>query len=100
MKQRYKEYAIEYRIHATRRMFQRSISQESVEEVLSSGDIIENYDSDFPLPSVLVSGRTHNNRPLHVVVGINIAERKLVVITAYEPDPKRWSPDYSKRCLS
>ena len=59
--------------------------------------IIEKYDSDFPLPSVLINGKTSNNRPLHVVIGINSAENKLVIITAYEPGPIMWEDNYSRR---
>lgn len=80
------DYAIEYRVHATRRMFQRHIGAEEVAFILSHGQAIERYDENFPLPSVLRHGRTAANRPLHVVVGINVDEQKLVIITTYEPN--------------
>ena len=66
--------AIEYRVHATRRMFQRHIGAEEVAFILTHGQVIERDDEDFPLPSVLRNGRTAANRPLHVVVGINVDE--------------------------
>ena len=91
------DYDIEYRIHATRRMFQRNIHEDDIELVLREGDVIEQYDEDFPLPSVLISGRTSANRPLHLLAGVNIPEQKLVIITAYEPDPLRWTGNFSGR---
>ena len=79
------EYAIEYRVPATRRMFQRHIDPEEVAFILTHGQVIERYDEDFPLPSVLLNGRTTANRSLHVVVGINADEQKLVIITTGIP---------------
>ena len=43
------EYIIEYRVHATRRMFQRHIGAEDVTFLLTHGQVIERYDEDFPL---------------------------------------------------
>ncbi|OQY58044.1 MAG: hypothetical protein B6245_13935 [Desulfobacteraceae bacterium 4572_88] len=91
------DYDIEYRIHTTRRMFQRNIHETDIELVLKEGHVIERYDEDFPLPSVLISGRTSANRPLHLVAGVNVLEQKLVIITAYEPDPLRWMENFSFR---
>jgi len=31
-----------------------------------------------------------NNRPLHIVVNENIEGNNIVVITVYEPDPRKW----------
>ena len=78
-------------------MFQRNIHEDDIELVLREGDVIEQYDEDFPLPSVLISGRTSANRPLHLLAGVNIPEQKLVIITAYEPDPLRWTGNFSGR---
>ena len=88
---------IEYRIHASQRMFRRDIHEDDVESVLKNGEIIEQYDDDFPLLSFLINGRTSENRPLHVVAAINHTERIVIVITAYEPDISRWTSDFSGR---
>jgi hypothetical protein len=93
------EHVIEYRVHATRRMFQRHIGAEEVTFLLTHGQVIERYDEDFPLPSVLLNGRTVANRPVHVVVGINVDEQKLVIITTYEPDALQWADNFSRRIL-
>ena len=91
------DYDIEYRIHATCRIFQRDIHEDDIELVLRAGTVIEQYDDDFPLPSVLINGRTSTNRPLHLVTGVNRPEQKLVIITAYEPDPVKWTDKFSRR---
>ncbi|MCI5130164.1 MAG: DUF4258 domain-containing protein [Candidatus Electrothrix sp. EH2] len=91
------QYRIEYRVHAVRRMFQRDIFEEDIELLLKEGQIIERYDDDFPLPSLLISGSDVAGRPLHVVAGINNAEKIIVVITAYEPDPLKWSDNFTGR---
>ena len=89
----------EYRVHATRRMFQRHIGEQDVALLLAHGHVIERYDEDFPLPSVLLNGCTAANRPLHVVVGVNVPEKKLVIITTYEPDALQWADDFSRRIV-
>ncbi|MBT8420188.1 MAG: DUF4258 domain-containing protein [Gammaproteobacteria bacterium] len=91
------DYDLEYRIHATHRMFQRNIHGNDVELILREGDVIERYDDDYPLPSVLISGRAAGGRPLHLVVGMNLSEQKLVIITVYEPNILKWSKDFSGR---
>ena len=91
------EWDVQYRVHATKRMFQRNVDEEDVREVLLNGDIIERYEDDFPFPGVLISGRSGCGRCLHVVVGIDISERRLYIITVYEPDPKKWTDNFSRR---
>lgn len=90
-------FDIIYRIHATRRIFQRSINPDDIVSTLLNGNIIENYEDDFPLPSVLINGKTAKGKPLHVVAAINIEDQQLIIITAYEPDPNLWSEDYKRR---
>ncbi|MCX7092008.1 MAG: DUF4258 domain-containing protein [Methylobacter sp.] len=90
-------YAMAFRFHATERMFQRAISSQQVEYILHHGDIIERYDSDQPLPSVLINGYTIEQRPLHVVVAINKAEQRLVIVTVYEPSILKWTDNFSRR---
>ena len=83
-----------YRAHAIRRMFERRISEMTVQTVLSTGEVIESYPSDVPYPSKLVLGWS-DNRPIHVVV----AETKntSIIVTVYEPDPKRWDHEFRHR---
>ena len=75
-----------YRVHALRRMFERSIRPEQVEHILAEGDVIEEYADDIPLPSKLMMGIV-DGRPLHVVAADDVRASQVVVITVYEPDP-------------
>lgn len=59
------------------------------------GEIIEEYPEDYPYPSRLILGMTIKYRFLHVAVGIG--ERKIWLITAYEPDPGQWEDGFKKR---
>ena len=74
LNQHFDNYQIEYRIHATKRMFQRDINEDDVEKVLKEGCVIEQYDDDFPFPSVLINGINTEVPPLHVVAAINSNE--------------------------
>jgi len=97
LQQHFDDYQIDYRIHATRRMFQRVIHEDDVEKILKEGSIIEQYYDDFPFPSVLINGLSARNVPLHVVAAINSDELKLVIITVYQPDQLKWTDNYSWR---
>jgi len=79
--------------HAVKRMIERNISRQEVEEALLNGEIIEEYPEDKYSPSCLVFGRTGRRRPLHVQVSL---PPNVVVITVYEPDPTQWV-DYRRR---
>ena len=93
------DWDIQYRIHVTQRMFQRNISDEEVLAIVARGQIIEQYDEDFPFPSVLLNGLTRTGRPLHVVAGIDATERRIFIITVYQPDPLRWSDNLTRRLV-
>jgi len=90
-------FDIEYRVHSTRRMFERNINHEDIENLLTNGEIIEQYPDDYPLPSVLLNGHTLTDEPLHAVIAINEPESKLIVITAYKPNINKWTDDFSRR---
>ena len=87
---------IHYRVHAVRRMFERSISADDVRQVLAKGEAIADYPNDQPYPSRLVLGAV-GNRAVHVVVAYNEREDETIVITVYEPDPTLWEPDFRRR---
>ncbi|HVT15936.1 MAG TPA: DUF4258 domain-containing protein [Thermoanaerobaculia bacterium] len=70
-------------------------------EVISgvrSGRLIEEY-PDYPKgPCVLVLQRDEAGGPIHVVWGIpKNRQFPAVLVTAYRPDPERWTPDFMRR---
>lgn len=85
-----------FRLHAIQRMFQRGISVEDVREVLSFGEVIEDYPEDTPYPSRLVLG-WRGSRPLHVVFARNAPMREIIIVTVYEPDHDQWEADFRRR---
>ena len=69
--------------------------QSDIENALLNGEIIEEYDNDYPYPSCLVYGLSLNNKVLHIVCGSNGIE--LWIITAYYPDNKEWEENFKNR---
>lgn len=67
IKQMIKQGKIRWTNHLIVRLFQRNISQEDIENVLLNGEIIEEYENDYPYPSCLVYGINLKNDILHIV---------------------------------
>jgi hypothetical protein len=79
----------EFSQHATDQSIVRHIRVQEVQEAIATGEIIEDYPEDKYGPSCLILGFTSANRPLHLQC--SYPTRPLVVIiTLYEPDPRRW----------
>ena len=76
------------------RLLQRNISQNDVENALINGEIIEEYENDYPYPSCLVYGIDLNNKVLHIECGSN--GKELWIITAYYPDNSEWENNLKK----
>jgi len=95
IKKMVKNEKIRWTNHVIVRLFQRNISQRDIENALLNGEIIEEYEKDYPYPSCLVCGINLNNEVLHIVCGNNGEE--LWIITAYYPDNIRWEKDFKKR---
>ena len=91
---RFKELRLS--VHSVARMFERGISELEIEELISHGEIIENYPDDEPDPSFLIFG-TVKKRPLHVVVGLNSKDQRLTVVTIYEPNLFKFEKDFKTR---
>ena len=87
---------IEWNRHALERMAERGILREEVKQVLLRGERIEDYPSDYPLPSALFFGRPHD-QPLHVVAAFDAERGMVFVITAYGPDEEHFESDLKTR---
>jgi hypothetical protein len=90
------EPKLSFRVHAIQRMFERNISVKNVSEALQSGETIEDYSSEMPEPSRLILG-FQGKRPFHIVTSENSKVNEITIITAYIPDPNKWTKDFKRR---
>lgn len=88
------EDKIKWSLHALKRIRERQIQSDDVITCVYSGEIIENYPNDRPLPSCLIYGIVRF-RHLHVVVGCD--GETVYIITAYYPNSDEWEADYKTR---
>ena len=90
-----------YSTHASRRMYERALYPSDVNLVLRTGEVIETYPDDLPLPSYLMLGwiepATGQREPVHVVAADDAETQTTHVITVYRPDLERWEADYKTR---
>lgn len=86
---------IEITLHAAKRLEQRHISIKDVISTILSGEIIEQYPTDYPYPSCLILGLSVQKTSLHIVVGSNM--EKLWIVTAYYPSLEQWEDNLKIR---
>ena len=83
-------------VHALRRMFERGITDDDIEIVLESGQVIGEYPDDEPYPSRLLLGWA-GTRPIHVVAAMDPVSEETVIVTVYEPEAECWQPGFERR---
>jgi len=89
---------VEVSRHGLQELEADAILLEDVIAGVADAAAIEDYPAFHKGPSVLALQRDRTGRPIHVLWGI---ERGMttpaVVVTAYRPDPRRWSDDFMRR---
>jgi hypothetical protein len=84
-----------YPPYVLKRMIERGITVADVRGVLENGELIEEYKADSP-PRYLMLGWS-GKRPIHVVGEDDLVAGETIVVTAYEPDIKRWQAGFRER---
>jgi hypothetical protein len=82
--------------HALERMLERDLSRAVVLQVIASGELIEDYSEDRFSPSGLLLG-WNGNRPVHVVIVLNVDDDNVAIITTYEPTLEHFEYDFKTR---
>jgi hypothetical protein len=86
--------------HGIRELAADRILIDDVVDGVARAVVIEDYPDAQRGPSVLVLQRDRNDSPIHLVWGVpKDGFRPAVLITAYRPDPRRWSTDFTTRRL-
>ena len=80
--------------HASDQAARRAVFSREIEEVVISGEVIEDCPDDKYGPSCLIMSKTRTGRILHVQVSYAGPAK---VITVYEPSPDEWEADWKTR---
>ncbi len=84
--------------HATARLVDYDLHRVEVEAALARCIVIENYPIVHrPLPDCLVLAYLGTGDPMHAVIAIDEAMKRLFVVTLYRPSPERWQDDWRTR---
>jgi hypothetical protein len=90
--------AISASVHGFRELAADDILLDEITAGVRAAIVVEEYPEAFKGPSVLVLQRDKDGGPLHVLWGIPKGEDgPATIITAYRPNPDRWSTDLMRR---
>jgi hypothetical protein len=88
---------VEVSLHGDEELAAENISLRALLDGVQSAVVVEDYPTFAKGPCVLVL-QSDAARPVHVLWGLRKnTTRPAVLITAYLPDPARWTPDFLKR---
>jgi hypothetical protein len=90
------EGRIYWSYHVNMRMRGRFIAREEILAASATYEIIEVNPQDKYLPSYLVYA-VAGGRAFHVLFATDVPDDNIRVVTAYRPDPSRWSADLKSR---
>ncbi len=84
--------------HGLRELSADAILLDEVVDGIWTAEVVEDY-PQFPKgPCVLVLESGSDGRPIHVLWGIHKGRSSpAVLITAYRPQPEKWSGDFKRR---
>ena len=84
--------------HAAGRIAKRSILISDIVSGVARAEVIEDYPSYHAGPALLMLQRDSHGQPIHVVWGLEKGTSEpAVIVTAYRPEPAKWSADFRKR---
>lgn len=87
--------------HAYEELVKDDILPSEILAGLAGAIVVEDYPDAKRGPTALVLWRDQQGSPIHAVWGVHVSNaNKAVLITAYRPQPDRWTPDYLKRSQS
>jgi len=87
--------SLRFSTHALERMYAQGIMVSEAIDVLRDGEIIEDYPNAMRGACALILGWI-GSRPIHIVAAYSAKDYTLV-ITAYDPEPSKWSDNFRVR---
>ena len=91
-----RERKIRWTYHVNMRLRRRHVPRETILESSDAYEIIESYPEDKYLPSYLVYSE-HEGQVFHALFAADVKDDNVRIVTAYEPDPKKWKEDLRTR---
>lgn len=86
----------QYSTHAVKRMIDKNISTNEIEQSIMMGEVIRDYPDDKPYPSKLFLNFI-NGRPIHVVAAQIPETLACIIVTCYQPDIEIWMEDFKTK---